>query len=44
MVSYLSHSGYTLTVVLNCPAESIVRVASHEKNWFPVRGSFELMD
>ena len=44
MVSYLSHSGYTLTVVLNFPAEAIVGVASNEKNWFPVRGSFELMD
>jgi hypothetical protein len=40
-VSYLSGSGYTLTVVLNFKDNTIVGFASNDKQWFPVKGSFE---
>ncbi len=40
-VSYLSGSGYTLTVVLNFDDHRLVGFASNEKQWFPVSGSFE---
>ena len=43
LISYLSRSGYTLTVVLNCSDGSTVGVASNEKIWLPVRGRFEVM-
>ena len=43
MVSYLSHSGYTLTVVLNFSKGSTVAIASNEKDWLPAHGSFEVM-
>ena len=43
MVSYLSDSGYTLTAVLNFNDKSIVGVASNEKTWTPVHGSFEIV-
>ncbi|HLX23685.1 MAG TPA: hypothetical protein VKR38_10095 [Usitatibacter sp.] len=42
LVSYLSDSGYTLTVALNFEDGSTVGVASNETNWYPVRGTFEL--
>ena len=44
IVSYLSKSGYTLTVALNFADSSILGVASNEKTWFPVRGTFELAE
>ena len=43
MVSYLSQSGYTLTVVLNFSDGSTAAIASNEKDWLPARGSFEVM-
>ena len=43
MVSYLSQSGYTLTVVLNFSDGSTVAIASNEKDWLPARGRFEVM-
>lgn len=43
-VSYLSPAGYTLTTVLNFGDRSIVGFASGAKEWFPVRGTFEVMD
>ena len=43
MVSYLSKSGYTLTVVLNFSDDSTVAIASNEKDWLPAHGSFEVM-
>jgi hypothetical protein len=43
LVSYLSKSGYTLTVVLNFADASIAGVASNETTWVPVRGRFDLM-
>lgn len=42
-VSYLSASGYTLTVVLRFDDGSTVGFASNDKTWFPVRGTFEVM-
>ncbi|MEO7156923.1 MAG: hypothetical protein ABI039_05135 [Vicinamibacterales bacterium] len=42
LVSYLSQSGYTLTVALNFTDGSIVGVASNEKTWLPVRETFEV--
>jgi hypothetical protein len=42
-VSYLSSSGYTLTVVLNFRDQKVVGFASSAKEWHPVRGSFEVM-
>jgi hypothetical protein len=43
LVSYLSRSGFTLTVVLNAQTGLIAGVASNDKTWVPVRGSFEVM-
>jgi hypothetical protein len=43
LVSYLAQSGYTLTVVLNFADASLVGIASNDKNWFPVRGRFEVV-
>ena len=40
-VSYLSGSGYTLTVVLNFKDGGMVGFASNDKQWFPVKGTFE---
>jgi hypothetical protein len=44
LVSYLSNSGYTLTVVLNANDGRIAGVASNEKTWVPVHGSFKVLD
>jgi len=43
MVSYLARSGYTLTVVLNFESGAIAGIASNEKTWMPVHGSFEIV-
>jgi len=43
MVSYLSNSGYTLTVVLNFEDGSLVGVASNDQKWFPMRGQFQVV-
>ena len=43
MISYLSQSGYTLTVILNLSDDSTVAIASNEKDWLPAHGSFEVM-
>jgi len=43
-VSYLSpSSGFTLTVVLNFATRQLVGVASGAKDWFPLRGTFEVV-
>ena len=42
LISYLSQSGYTLTVALDPDAARVVGVASNDKTWTPVSGSFEL--
>ena len=43
IVSYLAASGYTLTVVLNFQDQQLVGFASSSKDWFPVRGTFEVV-
>lgn len=40
-VSYLSSSGFTLSVVLDFDTRTIVGVASNERQWMPVRGRVE---
>ena len=42
-VSYLAGSGYTLTVVLNFRENRMVGFASGAKEWYPVRGTFEVV-
>jgi hypothetical protein len=42
-VSYLAGSGFTLTVVLNFRDHRTVGFASGAKEWFPVRGTFEVV-
>jgi hypothetical protein len=37
MISYLSQSGYTLTVILNFSDGSTVAIASNEKDWLPAQ-------
>jgi hypothetical protein len=41
-VSYLAASGFTLTAVLNFGDNTLVGFASNDKQWFPVRGTFEV--
>jgi hypothetical protein len=43
LISYLSQSGYTLTVTLNLRDGTTVGVASNEKTWVPVKGTFEAL-
>jgi hypothetical protein len=43
VVSYLAASGYTLTVVLNFRNQQLVGFASSAKEWYPVRGTFEVV-
>ena len=43
LVSYLSKSGYTLTVALRLDDGSTLGFASNDKSWFPVRGTFEVV-
>ncbi len=43
LISYLSQSGYTLTVTLNFSDGTTVGVASNEKTWVPVKGTFEAL-
>ena len=43
-VSYLSTvSGFTLTVVLDFATGAMVGVASGAKDWYPIRGTFEVV-
>ena len=43
LVSYLSKSGYTLTVVLDSRNDRISGIASNDKTWMPVHGTFEVV-
>jgi len=43
LVSYLSRSGFTLTVALNYADGTITGVASDGKTWTAVHGSFEVV-
>ena len=42
-VSYLAPSGYTLTVVLNFRDQQLVSFVSGAKDWYPVRGTFQVV-
>jgi phenolic acid decarboxylase len=42
IVSYLAASGFTLTVALNCADHKLAGFASNDKQWFPVKGIFEV--
>ena len=44
LVSYLAASGYTLTVVLNFRDQQLIGFASGAKEWFPIRGTFEVVE
>lgn len=44
LVSYLAASGYTLTVVLNFRDKQLIGFASGAKEWFPIRGTFEVIE
>lgn len=43
IVSYLAGSGYTLTVVVNFEDQQLVGFASSAKEWYPVRGTFQVV-
>jgi hypothetical protein len=43
VVSYLSKSGYTLTVALNFETDELFGFASNDESWYPVRGIFEVL-
>lgn len=43
VVSYLAASGNTLTAVLNFRDKTMVGYASGAKNWYPMRGTFEVV-
>ena len=43
-VSYLASSGYTLTVVLNFESGEMFGFASGQGQWFPGRGTFEVVE
>ncbi|HVR39743.1 MAG TPA: MoaF N-terminal domain-containing protein [Thermoanaerobaculia bacterium] len=49
VLSYLGASGHTLTTVLNTDTHELVAVASGtnakgEKEWFPMTGTFEIVE
>lgn len=41
LVSYLSGSGYTLTVAVNLQTNECRGIASNEKEWYPLTGEVE---
>lgn len=41
--SYLAASGYTLTVVLNLASGRVFGFASNNKEWYPLIGTFEVV-
>jgi ketosteroid isomerase-like protein len=43
-ISYLSSTGYPLSVILNFQDHSMVGFASNGKDWSPCRGTFEVMN
>jgi hypothetical protein len=44
LVSYRAESGFTLTVALNFADHRMVGIASNSEQWFPARGTFEVVD
>ncbi|HET7010858.1 MAG TPA: hypothetical protein VFI11_08805 [Anaerolineales bacterium] len=43
LVSYLAPAGYTLTVAMNLHNRTMVGIASGAREWYPVRGTFEVV-
>ena len=43
-ISYLSESGFTLTVVLNSRRMEMVGFASNSESWFQQKGTFEVVE
>ncbi|MGZ5074306.1 MAG: hypothetical protein ACXWBL_14280 [Usitatibacter sp.] len=43
VVSYLASSGFTLTVAMDFEGGKLAGFASNEKQWFPVKGTFEVV-
>jgi hypothetical protein len=41
LVSYLSDSGYTLTILVNRRTHALVGFASNQTEWYPVQGILE---
>jgi hypothetical protein len=41
LVSYLAASGYTLTVAMNFANHTLIGIASNDKQWFPITGTFQ---
>jgi phenolic acid decarboxylase len=41
VVSYLAASGFTLTVAIDLAGDTIAGFASNDKQWFPVRGTYD---
>jgi hypothetical protein len=44
LVSYRAESGFTLTVALNFADHRMVAIASNSEQWFPARGTFQMVD
>jgi hypothetical protein len=44
LVSYRAESGFTLTVALNFADHRMIGIASNSEQWFPARGTFEVVD
>ena len=44
LVSYLSESGYTLTVAVNLQTSQCRAIASNEKEWYPLTGKVKIVD
>ena len=42
VVSYLSESGFTLTVILSTHDRTMIGFASNNESWFQQKGTFEL--
>ena len=43
LVSYRADAGFTLTVALNFTDHQLVIIASNSEQWFPARGTFEVV-
>lgn len=43
LVSYLAHSGFTITLALNFKDGKMVGSASNGTDWFPVEGTFQVV-
>ena len=44
LVSYRAPSGYTLTVAVDFRGQRLVGFASNSEQWFPVQGTFEVVE